>query len=127
MPRISLEACSSLVALTLALFAASADFPIARGSIAGSPNQSTPRSSADDPAASGPQAAPDSPKPRTKSKPAGKPARSSKARVRRDPPGFYMGREIAPVMSWEGVDWLFRENRIEQENPEAMLDALKIP
>ena len=30
-------------------------------------------------------------------------------------------------MSWEGVDWLFRETRIDEEQPEAMLDALKIP
>src|SRR5262245_44110519 len=51
-------------------------------------------------------------------------ARNSNAQV--DPPGFYMGRQIADVMSWEGVDWLFRETRIEEEQPEAMLDALKI-
>ena len=38
-----------------------------------------------------------------------------------------MGRPIADVMSWEGVDWLFRETRVEEEQPEAMLDALKIP
>jgi ubiquinone/menaquinone biosynthesis C-methylase UbiE len=38
-----------------------------------------------------------------------------------------MGRPIADVMSWQGVDWLFRETRIEEEQPEAMLDALKIP
>ena len=43
------------------------------------------------------------------------------------PPGFYMGRQIADVMSWEGVDWLFRETRVEEEQPETMLDALKIP
>ncbi len=51
----------------------------------------------------------------------------AKGRVRRDPPGFYMGRPIADVMSWQGADWLFRETRIEEEQPEAMLDALKIP
>src|SRR5262245_13477850 len=51
----------------------------------------------------------------------------AKARARRDPPGFYMGRPIADVMSWQGVDWLFRETRIEEEQPEAMLNALKIP
>ena len=51
----------------------------------------------------------------------------SKERARRDPPGFYMGRRIAEVMSWQGVDWLFRETRIEEEQPEAMLDALEIP
>jgi ubiquinone/menaquinone biosynthesis C-methylase UbiE len=56
-------------------------------------------------------------------------AKSSRAkgRARRDPPGFYMGRPIADVMSWQGADWLFRETRIEEEQPEAMLDALKIP
>jgi ubiquinone/menaquinone biosynthesis C-methylase UbiE len=61
----------------------------------------------------------DAAKPKAKSK--------AKARVRRDPPGFYMGREIAQVMSWEGADWLFRPTRIEEEQPEAMLSALKIP
>jgi ubiquinone/menaquinone biosynthesis C-methylase UbiE len=54
-------------------------------------------------------------------------AARAKGRTRRDPPGFYMGRPIADVMSWEGVDWLFRETRIEEEQPEAMLTALKIP
>jgi ubiquinone/menaquinone biosynthesis C-methylase UbiE len=38
-----------------------------------------------------------------------------------------MGRPIADVMSWQGVDWLFRETRVDEEQPEAMLDALKIP
>jgi FkbM family methyltransferase len=38
-----------------------------------------------------------------------------------------MGRPIADVMSWEGADWLFRETRIEEEQPERMLNALKIP
>jgi ubiquinone/menaquinone biosynthesis C-methylase UbiE len=51
----------------------------------------------------------------------------AKARPRREAPGFYMGRQIADVMSWQGVDWLFRETRIDEEQPEAMLDALKIP
>ena len=31
------------------------------------------------------------------------------------------------VMSWQGAEWLFRETRVEEEQPEAMLDALKIP
>jgi ubiquinone/menaquinone biosynthesis C-methylase UbiE len=44
-----------------------------------------------------------------------------------DAPRTYMGRPIADVMSWQGVDWLFRETRIEEEQPEAMLRALKIP
>ncbi len=41
--------------------------------------------------------------------------------------GMYMGRRIADVMSWEGAEWLFRETRVQEEQPEAMLDALKIP
>ena len=47
-------------------------------------------------------------------------------RTRRDPPGTFMGRRIAPVMSFEGADWLVRATREQQEQPEAMLDALKI-
>src|SRR3954471_15266698 len=62
-----------------------------------------------------------------KAKPKAKVGRSVKGRVRRDPPGVYRGRPIADVMSWEGVDWLFRETRIEEEQPESMLNALKIP
>ena len=54
-------------------------------------------------------------------------AARAKGRVRRDPPGFYMGRPIADVMSWEGADWLFRPERPQEEQPEAMLAALKIP
>jgi ubiquinone/menaquinone biosynthesis C-methylase UbiE len=63
---------------------------------------------------------PEKPKPRPKA------ARTKKSAARRDPPGFYMGRQIADVMSWEGVDWLFRETRVDEEQPEKMLDALKI-
>jgi ubiquinone/menaquinone biosynthesis C-methylase UbiE len=37
-----------------------------------------------------------------------------------------MGRPIADVMSWQGAEWLFRETRIDEEQPEAMLDALEI-
>ena len=37
-----------------------------------------------------------------------------------------MGRRIADVMSWQGAEWLYRETRIEEEQPEAMLDALEI-
>jgi ubiquinone/menaquinone biosynthesis C-methylase UbiE len=64
-------------------------------------------------------------KPKAKSRSKG--TRNRQATARRDEPGFYMGRQIADVMSWEGVDWLFRETRIEEEQPEAMLDALKVP
>jgi ubiquinone/menaquinone biosynthesis C-methylase UbiE len=73
------------------------------------------------------QAKPDSEQAPTTPKAKSKNGQTSKTRARRDPPGFYMGRPIADVMSWEGVDWLFRETRIEEEQPEAMLDALKVP
>ena len=46
--------------------------------------------------------------------------------ARRDPPGTYMGRPIAAVMSYQGADWLFRDTREAEEQPERMLDALKI-
>jgi ubiquinone/menaquinone biosynthesis C-methylase UbiE len=39
---------------------------------------------------------------------------------------FYKGRPIAPVMGFEGADWLIRATREDEERPEAMLDALKI-
>jgi ubiquinone/menaquinone biosynthesis C-methylase UbiE len=55
-----------------------------------------------------------------------KQAESKSAKARRDRPGFYMGRRIADVMSWQGAEWLFRETRIDEEQPEAMLDALEI-
>jgi ubiquinone/menaquinone biosynthesis C-methylase UbiE len=63
----------------------------------------------------------------TATKAKAKKSRSTKGRIRRDAPGFYMGRPIAGVMTWDGADWLFRETRIEEEQPEAMLEALKIP
>ena len=46
---------------------------------------------------------------------------------RRDPPGYYMGRRIADVMSFAGADWLIRETREQEEQPESMLEALEIP
>jgi SAM-dependent methyltransferase len=45
---------------------------------------------------------------------------------RRGAPGTYQGRPIADVMSFHGADWLFRDSREAEEQPEAMLDALKI-
>jgi ubiquinone/menaquinone biosynthesis C-methylase UbiE len=68
------------------------------------------------------------PKPKAKAgRSDSKPSRTERrAKSGRDRRGFYMGRQIADVMSWQGVDWLFRETRIEEEQPEAMLDALKI-
>jgi ubiquinone/menaquinone biosynthesis C-methylase UbiE len=38
-----------------------------------------------------------------------------------------MGRPIADVMTYHGADWLVRPEREQEEQPEAMLDALKIP
>src|SRR5262249_34532775 len=49
-----------------------------------------------------------------KAKAKAKASAKARGRARRDPPGFYMGRPIADVMSWEGADWLFRETRIEE-------------
>jgi ubiquinone/menaquinone biosynthesis C-methylase UbiE len=51
----------------------------------------------------------------------------ARPKARRARSGFYMGRRIADVMSWQGAEWLFRETRVEEEQPAAMLDALKIP
>jgi ubiquinone/menaquinone biosynthesis C-methylase UbiE len=50
----------------------------------------------------------------------------TRPKARRQRSGYYMGRQIADVMSWQGAEWLFRETRVEEEQPEAMLDALKI-
>ena len=55
---------------------------------------------------------------------------SAKAKApRRRTPGVYMGRRIAPVMSFEGggAEWLMRPEREQEEQPDAMIDALKIP
>ncbi len=67
--------------------------------------------------------------PATQEKPAPKAKAKAKTtrRARRDAPGFYMGRQIADVMSFAGADWLIRETREQEEQPEAMLNALKIP
>jgi ubiquinone/menaquinone biosynthesis C-methylase UbiE len=40
--------------------------------------------------------------------------------------GTYMGRLIAPAMSYLGADWLLRPEREVEEEPERMLDALGI-
>jgi SAM-dependent methyltransferase len=50
----------------------------------------------------------------------------AKPKARRDPPGTYMGRPIADVMGFQAADWLFRDSREAEEQPEKMLDALKI-
>ncbi len=41
-------------------------------------------------------------------------------------PKVYMGREIADVMSFHGADWLVRDTREAEEQPDRMLDALKL-
>ncbi len=38
----------------------------------------------------------------------------------------YMGREIAHVMGHEGADWLERPERITQEQPDRVIDALQL-
>jgi SAM-dependent methyltransferase len=50
----------------------------------------------------------------------------AKAPRRRGGPRMYMGRPIADVMSFHGADWLVRPEREQEEQPDAMLDALKI-
>jgi len=37
------------------------------------------------------------------------------------------GRRIAPVMGWQGADWLERSERIEEEAPDTAVRLLKIP
>jgi ubiquinone/menaquinone biosynthesis C-methylase UbiE len=37
------------------------------------------------------------------------------------------GRRIAPVMGWQGADWLERVERVEEEEPDVALDVLRIP
>jgi ubiquinone/menaquinone biosynthesis C-methylase UbiE len=74
--------------------------------------------------ARGQDSKPDPPKPAAKAKPKPK---AKASRPRREPPGFYMGRRIADVMSYLGADWLLRDTREAEEHPEQMLDSLKIP
>ncbi len=64
---------------------------------------------------------PDATPPKAKAK---KPLR----RPRLGPDGHpdYMGRPIADVMSYLGVEWLFRPEREVEEQPEKMIDALGI-
>jgi ubiquinone/menaquinone biosynthesis C-methylase UbiE len=37
------------------------------------------------------------------------------------------GRRIAPVMGWQGADWLERDQRLDEEAPEEAIRLLKIP
>jgi ubiquinone/menaquinone biosynthesis C-methylase UbiE len=50
-------------------------------------------------------------------------------RVLHDPSGigkFYMGREIAHVMGHQGADWLDRPERVDEEKPADLLEALQL-
>jgi ubiquinone/menaquinone biosynthesis C-methylase UbiE len=44
----------------------------------------------------------------------------------RDPPGYYMGRRIAPTMSHLGADWLVRPEREDEEHTTRMLRELRL-
>ena len=57
---------------------------------------------------------------------AAKPKPKAKRRRPLGTAGTYMGRPIAEVMTFHGADWLVRAEREQEEQPEAMLDALKI-
>ena len=43
-----------------------------------------------------------------------------------DPPGTYMGRTLASPMSYQGADWLERADRETTEQPEHVLDVLRL-
>lgn len=43
-----------------------------------------------------------------------------------DPPGTYLGRELAAPMGWQGADWLDRRDREATEKPEHVLDVLAL-
>lgn len=63
--------------------------------------------------------------PKDQARPKAKAPRRSRP-AHRDSGRTYQGREIADVMSYLGADWLVRPEREQQEQPEAMLDALKL-
>ena len=57
------------------------------------------------------------------------PAHRYEIRKEHDPDGigkFYMGREIAHVMGHEAAGWLERPEREKEEEPNKLLDALKL-
>lgn len=39
---------------------------------------------------------------------------------------FYMDREIAQVMGWQGAGWLDRKERVKEEDPDKLLKALEL-
>jgi FkbM family methyltransferase len=50
-------------------------------------------------------------------------------RADHDPDGigkFYMGREIAHVMGYQGAEWLERPARIEEERPDQVVEQMKL-
>jgi ubiquinone/menaquinone biosynthesis C-methylase UbiE len=50
-------------------------------------------------------------------------------RANHDPDGigkFYMGREIAHVMGYQGAEWLERPERIEEERPDQVVEQMKL-
>jgi len=50
-------------------------------------------------------------------------------RADHDPDGigkFYMGREIAHVMGYQGAEWLERPTRIEEERPDQVVEQMKL-
>src|SRR6476620_8141892 len=87
-----------LVVSAMTVFLGTSSFLVARQAATRAPAQSQ---QADGPK-SPEKAKPEGAKARAKSKSKATAGRSSRARVRNDPPGFYMGRPIAGVMSWEG-------------------------
>jgi SAM-dependent methyltransferase len=62
------------------------------------------------------------------------PAQSSdkpvyETRAVHDPDGigkFYMGREIARVMGYQGAEWLERPERVEEERPDQVVEQMKL-
>ncbi len=54
------------------------------------------------------------------------PTHNKPRRLRRGGPLVYMGREVADVMTFHGADWLVRDTREAEEQPEQMLDSLKL-
>jgi SAM-dependent methyltransferase len=50
-------------------------------------------------------------------------------RANHDPNGigkFYMGREIAHVMGYQGAEWLERPERVEEERPDQVVEQMKL-
>jgi ubiquinone/menaquinone biosynthesis C-methylase UbiE len=63
---------------------------------------------------------------RADDQPSAAPADSKPSAADSQPAQTYMGRQIAPTMSYSGADWLTRESRAREENPKKLLDALNL-